>query len=397
MAIDAFGISAYQKATSNKTNKRNRKSNNISSISKNNEYLNDDNNDPYKDIERAESILKYMHDLNEHGNFDVIPNNVAYNTIISAYARISSVNYPDAPMHAESVLRRMIEMSDKNGKEDVAPDTRSYNALIRCWANAKQRNSGVRAEWWLRRMQDNCEVDNTTPDINTYNSVILAFQNVCQPAEAENLLEELIQMKDESELKPNSETFSLVIRTWLKYAKDGAENDAVHGCRRAFKWLSILLEKEDEGQDITSSPELFSQIISTVEISTRRTRKEKSFLNIALQTFSKLQSSRHHIDVTAYKCLLQTGIRTLSGNSNRKGREKFVRTVISSCCDDGLISRDVIYVLSDKFHLSQSEQNEIKTISKEFFGDWPLPINWSRNVKQQHLKPSKRDCARFQT
>ncbi len=398
MAIDGFGISAYQKAFSIIKNKNSSRKNTstipperVQLPNKNDEFINE--TDPFKEIERAESILKYMHDLNDFGNLDVVPNNVAYNTIISAYSRISSEKYPDAPIQAESVLRKMIELSDKDGENVIAPDTRSYNAIIRCWANAKQKRSGIRAEWWLRRMWEDCETSDVIPDVNTYNSVILAFMNIGRPIEAENLLEELIQMDgNNNDLGPNSESFALVIRGWMKYVKSEKENDAVQGSRNAFKWLSILLEKEDKNEDFTSSPEVFSQMMRTVEIASRKSG-DKALLAVALETFSKLQASRHHVDMISYKCLLEVGHRTLKGPSNRKGRKKFLHTVISSCCEDGLLSKAFMSVLSSESFQHNLEIGEMRAIGDKFFSDWPLPNNFYRNVKPQHCVPSRGDWA----
>mmetsp|Transcript_813 Transcript_813/g.1286 ORF Transcript_813/g.1286 Transcript_813/m.1286 type:complete len:822 (-) Transcript_813:1477-3942(-) len=393
MAIDAFGISAYQKAFSSQKRKHFNENKVLpKTASEDDDFINEA--DPFKEIERAESILKYMHDLNSFGNVDVIPNNVAYNTIISAYSRISSEKYPDAPMQAESVLRRMIELSDKEIESAVAPDTRSYNTVIRCWANAKQNKSGIRAEWWLRKMWQDCEMSGVVPDVNTYNSVILAFLNIGQPVEAENLLKELLDMDRNNELRPNSESFALVIRAWMKYIKSEKENDVVQGCKNASKWLLTLLDKEDESQGYTTSPEVFSQMIQGIEFATRKSG-DKTLLGIALEIFSKLQSSRHHLDAISYKCLLQIGNRTLTGPSNRKGRNKFNHTVIASCCEDGLLSKDFMSVLSNTSFQKNLGTGELRAIGEKYFSNWPLPNNWHRNVKPHHFVPSKKDCAIF--
>merc|ERR1740124_1050939 len=44
----------------------------------------------YDDIERVKEILQYMHDLHDSGSICVVPNTVAYNPLIGAYARISN-------------------------------------------------------------------------------------------------------------------------------------------------------------------------------------------------------------------------------------------------------------------------------------------------------------------
>ncbi len=392
MAIDAFGISACQKAFLRKGKKHNIHSY-ATNISEEDSYLNDDDGDPYRDIDRAKSILQYMHDLNDYGNYDVIPNVIAYNTIITAYSRISSDQYPDAPTHAENVLRQMIDLSSKEGSKGVAPNTQSYNGVIKCWANSKQSNAGARSEWWLRRMWGDEDMHDAKPDVNTYNSVILAFLNIGQASQAESLLEELIAMEESGkQIMPNSETFSLVIRSWLRYAND-PENDIVHGCHRAYKWLSALLKKEESGEDVTSSPELFSQIIKTIQAVEIQ---DKALLNIALKTFSKLKSSRHHVDIIAYNCLLQIGLQTLSDPSMSTFRKKFVDTIISNCCDDGLINRKFILTLSEKCSSSRSsnqERQEIMVICRHFFSD-PIPLSWFRNVQDQSI-PSRADCMKF--
>lgn len=393
MAIDAFGISAYQKSTSRKPILRRKDKVLTPPVSDEDSYLNDDEKDPYKDIERAESILKYMHDLNDHGNYDVVPNVVAYNTIIAAYGRISSEKYPDATMLAESVLRRMLEVSKKEGNNELSPDTRSYNGVIRCWANSKQNNSGARAEWWLRRMWDNYEEDNTMPDVNTYNSVILAFHNIGQASQSEKLLEELLEMEERNKLKPNSETFSLVIRSWLQYVQSHQDSDVVHGCLRAYNWLSVLLKKEELGQDISSSPELFSHLIKTIKI-VSKTTQDKSLLNLALKTFTKLKNSRHQLDVNSYQSLLQIGLYTLTGQSNIEGQKKFINTIILSCADDGFISKKFISILSEISKKENKEGIQIKPICENYFSNWPLPNYWYRNVPQ-HSIPSKEDCLQF--
>ena len=397
LAIDSFGIAAYQKATSRtKRHKHKRNTKLLELHMKNDGHVmndNDEDDDPYKEIAKGKSILKSMHDLHDAGNYDVVPDVVAYNTIITSYARISSETYNDAPMRAEGILREMIEMAEKKGLDQICPDTRTYNAVIRCWANSKESNAGVRSEWWLRRMSNGIELGGPAPDVNTYNSVMLAYHNTNQPQKAENLLNELIEMESESDLdiKPNSESFSIVIRSWLAHVRNTGHSG---GCHNAYYWLSTLLEREEKDFNVTVSPELYYQIIKTAEISSRDTQ-DKALLNLALKTFSKLKSSRHNLDAMSYKRLLQIGIQTLSGPLNFKRRLKFIRTVISSCCDDGLLSKHLISVLRNQYMESNMGRDEIRVISQEFF-HWPLPSNYSRNIKEENLLPAKLDFLLFE-
>lgn len=381
MAIDAFGISAYQKT------KR--------SHNRNQRHKHDDNagNDPFKDIDKAESILKYMHDLYDVGTNDVVPNTVAYNTLISAYSRFSSLRYPDVPLHAEEVLRRMIDMSTKEGHIECTPDVRSYNGVIRCWANSKRNNAGIRGTWWLRRMQN--EVNDIVPNTESYNSVILAFHYIDNAEEAEKLLEELLELeKENDELRPNSETYSLVIRSWLNQVQNVPYSDVTYGCESAFKWLKILIEREEAGHELTSSPDLFIKVLNVIESATYKYNRDDSLLEVALQTFSLLKDSRHFKDAMSYKYLLQTGLNVLSKPSRSKGRQKFLRTIIGSCCDDGFVSKQFVLALSKRCFRPNAIEDEVYEISQDFFSDWPLPSDWYRNVAEDFV-PMKRDCANF--
>ena len=397
LAIDAFGIAAYQKATARtKQHQHKRNTKPFEFNRKDDGHLmndNDEDDDPYKEIAKGESILKYMHDLHDAGNYDVVPDVVAYNTIITSYARISSETYNDAPMRAEGVLREMIEMAEKKGLDQICPDTRTYNAVIRCWANSKESNAGVRSDWWLRRMLNGTELGGPEADVNTFNSVMLAYHNINQPQKAENLLNELIEIEREGDIdiKPNSESFSIVIRSWLAHVRNTGDCE---GCHNAYNWLSILLEREEKDFDVTVSPELYYQIIKTAEISSRHTQ-DKALLNLALKTFARFQSSRHHLDAMSYKRLLQIGIQILSGPVNFKRRMDFIRTVISSCCDDGLLSKHLISVLKNQYKESNMGRDEIRVLSQEFF-HWPLPSNYSRNIKEENLLPTKEDFLSFE-
>lgn len=88
-----------------------------------------DRQDPTKngreEIEMVEDILQYMHKLYDAGLDYVIPNTVSYNTLITAWARLSGPLHPDAPLRAEKVLRKMIALKE-GGHPEVAPDHLSF-------------------------------------------------------------------------------------------------------------------------------------------------------------------------------------------------------------------------------------------------------------------------------
>ena len=91
-----------------------------------------DRQDPTKngleEIEMVEDILQYMHKLHDAGLEYVIPNTVSYNTLITAWARLSGPLHPDAPLRAEKVLRKMIALKEE-GHPEVAPDHLSFTKV----------------------------------------------------------------------------------------------------------------------------------------------------------------------------------------------------------------------------------------------------------------------------
>ena len=96
--------------------------------------------DGYDEVVNAESIVQYMHELQNTGVHAAAPDTVTYNTVIGAYARFTNKVNKDAPLKAEKVLRDMIHLRN-NGNLLIAPDHRSYNHLISVWVKTKLPNS----------------------------------------------------------------------------------------------------------------------------------------------------------------------------------------------------------------------------------------------------------------
>ena len=332
-----------------------------------------------------------MHDLEDFGSEDVSPNTVAYNTIIGAHARISNEHFPDAPLSAEKVLRRMLDLHHVQGNVNIIPDERSYLHVIQAWARAKRLKSGDRAEFWLRQMhKTNSEEDDDgddddhrsriKPSVATYNAVMQAYCNIGEARKAEKLLKELLDQEHDTGIMPNSESFSLGIRAWLKHINMHTKlSDPVDGCRRALKWLSILLQREQDGIGrCSSSHELFSSIIKTIhDIDVQDSR----LLEIALKTFSRLKKSRHNMDQYTYQWILKIGMTIIPNSMNEKGRSAFLNDVIKSCCDDGLVSGTFLSVMKN-----ESTCIEDVKIAESYFSEWPIPNGWSRNVKKDKPK-----------
>jgi len=136
----------------------------------------------------------------------VRPDVVAFTKVISAWARSRR---PDAPDRAEALLSRMIDIANDEGREDVRPNTFTYNALINAFA---RRGLVAKAEEYLSKMQE--VSTNVDADCITYNSVINAYASSRKAKKegGQRALELFEEMKSDESIKPDSVTYGSVIK-----------------------------------------------------------------------------------------------------------------------------------------------------------------------------------------
>jgi len=113
MAMDALTSIAKAKAQSSKNN---------STFSK------DTNRNGILEMQEAESILKYLHDLHDAGLEEVIPSTVPHNIIITGWAGLAKFGHIQAPFEAEKTVRSMITKRD-NGLVEASPDRISFEKV----------------------------------------------------------------------------------------------------------------------------------------------------------------------------------------------------------------------------------------------------------------------------
>ena len=139
--------------------------------------------------------------------------------------------------------------------------------VIHAWANSGHPNAGKRASWWVKKLWSDAEFEDDEdliPNTNIYNRVMEAVA-ASEGAEAtENVLRELgekFQSKGSNQLCPNSESFSVVIRAWLREVERKSDPDERADClQRAAEWLWSLRDVEEE-RDLSTAPELFLGIL----------------------------------------------------------------------------------------------------------------------------------------
>jgi hypothetical protein len=78
------------------------------------------------EVQKAKDILDYMHVIHRAGSTDVIPDSMAYNSVISAWSKISSEYNEDAPLRAEEILREMLHLFEDGIYPEINPTHFSY-------------------------------------------------------------------------------------------------------------------------------------------------------------------------------------------------------------------------------------------------------------------------------
>lgn len=347
------------------------------------------------EIEQAHEILQYMHDLHDAGVEGVVPHRVPYNILITGWAGLATFyDYDEAidatsspPFKAEEILRTMQSRRD-DGFEDATPDVISYEKVITAWANSSHPNAGKRASWWLKQLwnehsrqqeESTNKGVNLQPTVATYNAVVKALAKTEGALAAENMLLDLGEkyQKDRTpELCPNSESFAIVIRAWMRSADETKIiEERVAALKRAVEWLSSLREIENK-KNLSTAPELYGGVLRLCRTAAHPDRA--FILGIAKDVFDNFRQSRHRVDYMSYAALLQVGLKVYRNPEHSTERREFVKSLFYECCDDGLMSNLFLRSLSDDVSL------ECKEMVEELQHQWPLPQSWSRNVKN-HL------------
>ncbi|KAL9185104.1 hypothetical protein ACHAXT_002881 [Thalassiosira profunda] len=297
----------------------------------------DGQDDGTKEMEKAATILQYIHDLDRVGLADVHATVIAYNTLLSGWARLANEVRPDIPLKAEKLLHEMISLAEA-GNGNAAPDVVTLNTIIKAWGRTKQPNSADRCEYWLRRMISESKSGERSfmvpPNVQTYNVVMDAHLQLGDPARVQDML---LEMDASEDVTPNSESFSKVIRAWLQ---DELQNSQYglpgSSVENAWGWLEELLHREQKGDvDLGPAPDLFQ---STIKTAARSSACGENMLTVGSLALRAMKSSRFAPDHLVYVWLLEIGMKVLPSLAVEK-REETITAIFRQCCDDGLLSK----------------------------------------------------------
>ncbi|KAL7578262.1 hypothetical protein ACA910_012680 [Epithemia clementina (nom. ined.)] len=138
----------------------------------------------------AEKLLDRTKKLYREGKTYAKPTVLFYNAVIDAYAR--SNTGLEAAERGEKLLFEMMRKAAA-GDRSMQPNTRSFNAAILAWKNARVSDGPQRAEALLRIMNERYEAGDSAcrPDLVTFNSLVGAWAKSSEhnaPERARNLL-----------------------------------------------------------------------------------------------------------------------------------------------------------------------------------------------------------------
>ena len=342
-----------------------------------------------EEVQLLTNMIDFLHEKKKAGDMYLAPNTYSYNILLSCWANAAFL-HEHAPSETEKILRQMT-LFKENGMDGMEPDSTSYLMVIRAWANSNRPNRGTRATWLLSKQWSDYRFSGDEilkPSVDTYNTIIRIWIGQMEPLQAEKVLSELVLHGDEDKsgkLRPNSESFALVIKAWLAVAEKGSEAALV----TAAKWIFLVEEREKAESGISSSGELFTLFFGAAR---RCAKSSVQILDITMEVFEKLRNSRHNIDCLHYSRLLQIGLQVLSREEANQIRTSFIENVLTGSKEAGLVSSPLLYAISNGIIYPNGwTADESQRVIAEFFPQWPLPSAWTRNVKPEIMLPKESD------
>ena len=181
------------------------------------------------DVDNANKVFDMMKNDFRSGNKNAKPNRVSYSTMIDAWSKCSSNSKLNAPIEAEAVLLEMINLYSKGDIEE-GPGTVLYTSLINCWSKSSRPDAPKRSLQILKTMISNAKNNkDVRPDTTTYNSIIDAH---ARQGDVEGAIEVFTMMtKDDDDdndnnainsVKPDLFTYNILIDGWYKSGNDNA-------------------------------------------------------------------------------------------------------------------------------------------------------------------------------
>mmetsp|Transcript_6042 Transcript_6042/g.14640 ORF Transcript_6042/g.14640 Transcript_6042/m.14640 type:complete len:596 (-) Transcript_6042:41-1828(-) len=180
----------------------------------------------YRTTRTAGDLLNELKDLYEKtGNFRHKPNFRTYTTLVTAWSRTKS---DESPSRVEAIMKEMRLSGEK-------PNARTYTAAIQCWARSRDHLKAKRVLKLLMEMREEYKKtgsNHVRPTTLTYNNAIDACArcqgSADQKTESVKIAFAILKtIEMDTEIKPNSGTYSTLIRALNFLMPSGEERNTV--------------------------------------------------------------------------------------------------------------------------------------------------------------------------
>jgi len=184
---------------------------------------------------RCEVVLQRLEDLYESGRNELQPDTISYNTVIDALAQCAE---PGVEQRAEQLLERMEH-----------PDQLSFNSLLNCWARSRAPKAAQRADSILRHWENRFVEGSTElePDVTAYNTVLTAWARSKNADGAVENTQQLLNRMEKayrrgnSRAAPNAISYNIAISALTNSNDPGAAD-------RALKILETMKQLDEDGR-----------------------------------------------------------------------------------------------------------------------------------------------------
>ena len=197
----------------------------------------------------AKDMLHEMIELANAGNASVAPNTVTYNSVLRIIAHSGEEGALESAEEMLADMERVYKDHRKQNKlSNVIPNKISYTTLINAYASSSKKDAALDAQRIFKRMQSEYQEGNTEaePNVLAYNTYIKAWVNSRRQGnalQAEKILTDMVQQYKKYKnpnVKPNVISFSTVISGWAKSNQPGSEI-------RAAKVFNMMMESYKAG------------------------------------------------------------------------------------------------------------------------------------------------------
>ncbi|CAB9503870.1 Pentatricopeptide repeat-containing protein [Seminavis robusta] len=202
------------------------------------------------DPTQAEAILEHMNSQFVKTGMSIFkPTTKEFNAVIKAWTQNCNGNYKYASDRAQSILRRMVDLSADDGplKDSADPDFRTYSLVLRSMANwilsVKDDNMtfakdyqyvGEVAESLLDDMKEEFRKSKggkkLRPDVVSYNGVLFIWTLLGNAERAEALLERMYEdykIYNNHRAEPNTISFNSVMNAWINNQRANLDTTSV--------------------------------------------------------------------------------------------------------------------------------------------------------------------------